>query len=124
MSVTSGPSDNTTLSAVLADYAAAGYSGQLRVDDDGVHCGVCGSVSAVERIEVRSLRRLEGASDPADMAAVVASACPVCGTPGTFVLRYGPEASEPEAELLRRARDHRFDDDELPPSAGPSESPR
>ena len=122
MSVTSGPSDNTTLSAVLADYAQAGYVGQLHVDDDGVHCGACDSVASVEQIEVRSLRRLEGASDPADMAAVIATACPACDTTGTIVVMYGPAASEAEVALLRRAQDHRFDDDDIPPSAGPSET--
>ena len=30
-----GPSDYTTLSAVLTDFAQAGFVGQLRVDDDG-----------------------------------------------------------------------------------------
>jgi hypothetical protein len=116
-----GPSDYTTLSAVLTDFAQAGFVGQLRVDDDGVHCSVCAQVSPAEQIEMRSLRRLEGASDPADMAAVIATACPACGTPGTIVVMYGPEASEPEVRLLRRARDHRFDDDHAPPAASPSE---
>jgi hypothetical protein len=116
MGVTSGPSDNTTLSAVLADYAEAGYAGQLRVADDGVHCSACNSVATAEQIEVRSLRRLEGASDPADMAAVIATACPACNTMGTIVVMYGPEASEAEVGLLRRAQDHRFDDDAIPPS--------
>ena len=122
MSVTSEPSDNTTLSAVLADYGDAGYAGQLRVDDDGVHCSVCSSVSPADRIEVRSLRRLEGASDPADMVAVIATACPVCATMGTMVVMFGPEASEAEATLLRRAQDHRFDDDQPPPSADRGEA--
>ena len=126
MSPTSGPSDGpsdyTTLSTVLSDYAQAGYVGQLRVADDGVHCSVCGQVSSAEQIEIRSLRRLEGASDPADMAAVIATACPACSTLGTIVVMFGPEASEPEVKLLRRAQDRRFDDDHAPPSASPSES--
>jgi hypothetical protein len=117
-----GPSDYTTLSAVLGDYTEAGYVGQLRVDEDGVHCSVCGRVSPAEQIEIRSLRRLEGASDPADMAAVIATACPACGTLGTIVVMFGPEATEPEVKLLRRAQDHRFDDDHAPPSATPAES--
>jgi hypothetical protein len=79
-------------------------------------------VSPAEQIEIRSLRRLEGASDPADMAAVIATACPSCGTLGTIVVMFGPEATEPEVKLLRRAQDHRFDDDHGPPSATPSES--
>jgi hypothetical protein len=117
-----GPSDYTTLSALLSDYTQAGYVGQLRADDDGVHCSACAQVSPAEQIEIRSLRRLEGASDPADMAAVIATACPACSTLGTIVVMYGPEASEPEVKLLRRAQDHRFDDDQAPPSASPSES--
>lgn len=118
----SAPSDHTTLLAVLADYASAGYAGDLRTGDDGVHCGSCGTVTPAERMEIRSLRRLEGASDPADMAAVLATVCPACGTLGTLVVRFGPEASEAEGQLLRRSQDHRYTDDELPPAAGPSES--
>ena len=115
------PSDNTTLSAVLADYASAGYAGDFRAGDDGVQCGTCGVVSAMERIEVDSLRRLEGASDPADMAAVLATVCPACGTQGTLVVRYGPEMSEAEVMLLQHSQDRRYDNG-LPPAAAPSES--
>jgi hypothetical protein len=50
------------------------------------------------------------------MAAVIATTCPACNTMGTIVVMYGPEASEAEVGLLRRAQDHRFDDDAMPPS--------
>jgi hypothetical protein len=48
------------------------------------------------------LRRIEGASDPADMIAIAAVKCPNCGTKGTAVLGFGPEADEDDAEVLRR----------------------
>ena len=41
--------------------------------------------------------------------------------PPAKVLYGSDEASEPEVRLLRRARDHRFDDDHAPPAASPSE---
>ena len=44
--------------------------------------------------------RLEGASDPADMSLVVPLDCPDCGARGVLVLRYGPEASMEEADVL------------------------
>ena len=45
-------------------------------------------------------RRVEGASDPADLALVTTVECPHCGARGALILRYGPEASEDEADLL------------------------
>ena len=46
------------------------------------------------------MTRLEGESDPADMAMVVKLACPACGTAGTLILNYGPDASAEEADVL------------------------
>jgi hypothetical protein len=117
------PSDGTTLSDVLEAYAASGYKGEFRVLDGGVRCGACGGVSPVERFELESIRRLEGASDPADMSAVLATACPACGTRGTVVVMFGPEASEGEAQLLRRSRDRRFDGGTLPSASAPDPRP-
>ena len=99
------PSDNTTLTAVLAAYQDDGYREQLMVDDDGgLTCARCGNRAEPEDIELHSLRRLEGASDPDDMVAVLAVACPSCGAKGTLVLPFGPQASEAEAEVLAAAR--------------------
>jgi hypothetical protein len=48
------------------------------------------------------MRRTEGASDPDDMLAVVGLTCPRCGTQGTAVLGYGPEADPDDAEIVVR----------------------
>ena len=117
MSITPEPSDNTTLTAILAGYASRGYEGQFTVDDDGVRRAACGTVSEAEAVALDALRRLEGASDPADMAAVLALVCPVCDVKGTLVVMFGPEASAAEARLLQRAQDHRFDDEADPDGA-------
>jgi hypothetical protein len=110
MPITPSPSDNTTLTAVLAGYAAAGFDGEFTIDGDGVRCLSCDTVSDPSRLVLESLRRLEGASDPADMAAVLALTCPSCGRRGTLVVRFGPEASAAEAQLMQRVRDERFHD--------------
>ena len=105
MPTPSVPSDNTTLTAVLAAYQDDGYREQLMVDDDGrLTCGSCGNRAEPEDIELHSLRRLEGASDPDDMVAVLAVACPSCGAKGTLVVPFGPQASEAEAEAPPAAR--------------------
>ena len=49
---------------------------------------------------VHSLCRLEGASDPDDMAAVVALTCPNCQAKVVLVLKYGPDATAEEADVL------------------------
>jgi hypothetical protein len=121
--ITAGsPSDGTTLTAVLADYESAGYLGQLLLAEESVSCTRCGASSRLDEVELHSLRRLEGASDPADMVAVLAVACPACRECATLVVRYGPEASRAEAELLRRSRDLRPASD-IPGHAAPHEVP-
>jgi hypothetical protein len=120
-SPTPSPSDNTTLSAVLESYAAAGFDGDFVLGEVDVSCRSCGAAAAPAAFELHSLRRLEGASDPADMAAVLALACPSCGRRGTLVARFGPESSAAEVDLLQQLRDHRFEDTTLPPSAAPHE---
>jgi hypothetical protein len=113
--------DHSTLTEVLAGYAAAGFDGSFTVDDECIRCLTCHVATPPSEVEIQSLRRLEGASDPADMAAVLAVACPACGQRATIVLRYGPEASPAEAELLQRARDGRFTEGVLPPASAPDE---
>jgi predicted small lipoprotein YifL len=114
------PSDNTTLTAVLAAYQDDGYCEELTVDGEGrLACATCGNRTAPEDIELHSLRRLEGASDPDDMVAVLAVACTSCGAKGTLVLPFGPHASEVESEFLLRISDAREAHTEVP-SAGPS----
>jgi hypothetical protein len=110
------------LSAVLAAYAEAGFDGELRIDGEDVQCLSCGTLSDPAGFALQSLRRLEGASDPADMAAVLALTCPSCGRGGALVVRFGPEASAAEAQLLHRVRDERFHGPGMPDSSAPWEN--
>lgn len=99
---------------ILDDLAAAGFAGQLVVGEDAtatapagsgvVECVACGKSSAPEELEVHAVRRLEGASDPADMLLVVAATCPRCGTAGTLVSGFGPNATAAEAAVVRALR--------------------
>ena len=92
----------------------------VRTDDGRLECARCSTVTAADRVDVHSIRRLEGASDPADMSAVLAVVCPSCQAHATAVLRFGPEATEPEATVLSRTRDCRRSD-LLPGDATPAE---
>lgn len=107
--LTEGAPHDVTLVEVLRELGGRGYGGDLFVDeDDGrICCGSCRTCQAPERVALDGVRRLEGASDPADMAAVLAITCPECGSKGTAVVRYGPEASAGEAILLRHVDDAR-----------------
>lgn len=117
------PSDNTTLTAVVADYTANGFDGEFElVERSGdLRCFTCSTVTASHEVAIHSIRRLEGASDPADMVSVLAVTCPACDANGVLVLKYGPEASIEEAEFLARARDERSDD-VAPAGAAPDET--
>ncbi len=109
--VPSAPGDNTTLSAILEQYAQAGFSSSWEITDGGdLTCSTCGGTSSPESLSLHSVRRLEGASDPDDMAAVLAITCVRCGARGTAVIMYGPMSSAADADLLPRLRDERSDD--------------
>jgi len=95
------PSDRTTLVAVIDGYEADGYTSEFGAAEDGlVRCFSCREDTPAGQVTVVSLRRIEGASDPDDMAAVVAVVCPKCDARGTLVLKYGPDASVEETEVL------------------------
>jgi hypothetical protein len=71
-------------------------------EDSMVECATCHArTPANHMVGDHRLYRLEGASDPDDMVAVAALRCPSCGTRGTLVLKFGPEASAEEADVLR-----------------------
>ena len=118
-----GPSDNTTLTEVLGQFADGGFGGDFEVAGGGttVRCLTCDEESETAEIPQHTLRRLEGASDPADMAAVAAITCPRCGAKGTIVLPYGPNASAADALVLAGLRDSR-DDSAAPRSSAPGET--
>lgn len=99
--VTGTPSDNTTLTAVIAEFEREGYTASFGARDGGrLHCSSCRQESAAREFEVEVMRRLEGASDPDAQALLAAATCPACGTRGTAVFGYGPEASEVDALVI------------------------
>lgn len=106
-----GPSPaptDTPLAEVVDTLDTDGWAGQFRaVEGARVQCLTCRAVVAAERIGADEVTRLEGESDPADMALVVPLRCPRCGTPGTLVLAYGPNASAEEADVLGALDRHR-----------------
>ena len=98
--------DGTTLVEVIRNFEADGYTGQFAAVEDGqVLCFSCHVKHPAEEIELDVLRRTEGASDPDDMVAVAALRCVHCGAKGTVALKYGPDATVEEDEVLTR-----FDD--------------
>ncbi len=100
----------SSLAEIVAQLEAAGYVGQMAARPGGcVLCFTCHTESDASTFQVEVLRRTEGASDPDDMLAVAALTCPACGAKGTAALKYGPEASLEEAEVLRDLEDHRTD---------------
>lgn len=116
------PTDPTTLTEVLADYADAGFTGEFDVTDDAlVRCLSCMNELDPNRLDVLSLRRLEGASDPADMLSVITMICLSCGEKGVLVSNYGPEATPQQATVVQALRDQRGAGD-LPGSQTPPEA--
>ena len=102
------PSDNTSLTAVLAGYEDSGFDGSFSpLSDETIECHSCGSIRAAAQFTMASLRRLEGASDPDDMIAVVAVTCPKCAAKGALVLGYGPMASAEDSDILAVLNDGR-----------------
>lgn len=94
-SIAGAPSDNTTLTVVLGELEADGYTVSFGARDGGrLQCSACRLEHPVPEFDVHVTRRFEGASDPDAEAILVAGACPGCGARGTAVFGYGPEASE------------------------------
>ncbi|MBW3668327.1 MAG: hypothetical protein KY443_03850 [Actinobacteria bacterium] len=98
--------DGTTLVEVIRNFEADGYTGQFGAADEGtVVCFSCHTGYPAEEVHLDVLRRTEGASDPDDMVAVAALRCAHCGAKGTVALKYGPEATVEEDEVLTRLDD-------------------
>lgn len=97
-SVAGAPSDNTTLTAVLAELEADGYTASFGARQQAhLQCSACRTEHRVAEFDIHTARRFEGASDPDAEAILVAGECPACGARGTAVFGYGPEASEEDA---------------------------
>ncbi len=115
------PSDHTTLSSILEDYANAGFDGQFEAaSESAITCVKCDRDSPPSEFAMAGLRRLEGASDPDDMLSVVAVCCPQCGAQGTLVLGFGPNASAADAAISKQLRDERGEQS-VPHSSAPGE---
>lgn len=94
------PSDNTTLTAILAGLDDDGFGAQFVVREGAqIECLACRNTSPASSFVARRSRRLEGASDPDDMVHVVALTCPVCKAGGTVVLTYGVNASLEDGDV-------------------------
>lgn len=102
------PTDAATLGESTDQLERAGFTGQFGTADGAiVRCFTCHSNSDASTVELLALRRVEGASDPDDMMAIAAVRCPSCGAAGTLVLRYGPESTVEDDEVLRALDDLR-----------------
>ena len=103
--------DPSSLTAIITQFEDEGFTGQYAVREEGdVLCLSCREQRPATDFDMSALRRTEGASDPADMAAVVGLTCPNCGNKGTVALKYGPEASIEESDVLLALEDHRAGD--------------
>jgi hypothetical protein len=122
--VIGAPSDNTTLTGVLRAFEDDGFTDQLIAEPAGrVRCVACGETVEAADLDVRASRRLEGASDPDDMMTVIAARCPSCGSAGTLVLGYGPNASEDDVAIHQALRAERPPTADDPTVRGPSGQP-
>lgn len=98
--VAGAPSDNTTVTAVLAELAEDGWTDSAFAREGGLIKWACGHELPAADVTVGSIRRMEGASDPDDMLAVIAAECPQCGRRGVLVTHYGPTAGPEDADVL------------------------
>ena len=113
--------DPSSLVSIVKQFEDEGFTGQFAVREGGVLlCTQCREERAASEYSMSALRRTEGASDPADMAAVVALTCPNCDNRGTVALKYGPETSIEESDVLVALDDDRVGDGVI---VGVDESP-
>jgi hypothetical protein len=97
-----------SLLGLLAEFRDEGYTKDFRSRPGGVvECGACHAPHRADTLELHRLERLEGDSDPSEMLAVCAVACPSCGTRGSLVLTFGPEATREDDEVLELLEDAR-----------------
>lgn len=103
---------NDTLIGAMREVEAEGYEAQQVAQESGdVRCGACDVATPAPDFEVDGYRRLEGTSDADDLMLLTWSACPSCGSRGTLVLGFGPNASEADV-AVQRALDLPDDDPE------------
>lgn len=100
--VAGAPSDNTSVTAVLARLSDDGFTASFRPGDHpaSLRCDQCARDTDVGEFAELIEHRLEGASDPDDMVLVVAARCPNCSALGKVVLGYGPSSSDVDSDLV------------------------
>lgn len=86
------PRGPATMVEAIDALEAEGYTGQFRIDAEGIHCPRCHRMRGADRGLVERVVRFEGASDPDDQAILLGLRCPECGAMGTFSSGYGPSA--------------------------------
>lgn len=102
------PVHDLTVTDASDNFASEGYTAQFAAIEDGmVRCFVCRNDTVATAFKIDALERTEGASDPADMVANVAARCPSCDARGILTLKYGPEASLEDADVLMVLDDNR-----------------
>lgn len=93
--------EDRSLTDVTTAMAEAGWTGSFVALEGGqLRCSTCHEVQPASIIDHEGATRVEGASDPADMAIVMPATCGSCGTKGTVVAQFGPEASAADADLV------------------------
>jgi len=96
-------SSASSLIELISHYEQKGYRDEMVLTDRAeVACRSCGVSQRAARYRLHGQRRTEGASDPSGMALVVALECPGCGAKGILTLKYGPDASPEESEVMRQ----------------------
>ena len=90
-----------TLTEVIDRFEGRGFDAQFGAREGAaIRCFTCRATFPAAEAGVEALERLEGASDPDDMAAVAALCCPRCSARGTLVLKYGPDSTPEDGEVL------------------------
>jgi hypothetical protein len=99
-----GAMPEETVAHAVDRLTAAGYRDSFRAEADGLHAVPGGCLHAPESLTVDEVVRFEGVTDPGDEAIVFALRCGEHGVRGTFVIAYGTNATEQEAQMARRLR--------------------
>lgn len=104
-----GVTGGLSIDDALREFEGRGYVGQFVVRPGGsIECTACHHQHEPKEVPLESMLRIEGSSDPADMVLVGAMRCPECGSTGTAVVEYGPNADADHGRVLRAIDDHRM----------------
>lgn len=98
------PGEERSLSDLLLDYVAKGYTCELLAAKDGrIRCPGCESSGAASDGRIEAFHRFEGDSDPGDNCVLVAIRLPMANGSecrGVMVIGFGPAASPDQNDVL------------------------